>query len=85
MKSHLLPAATLILLVGCATAPPPPQAPAATAEAQQTVCTQEYHVGSMLPKSRCGPPVSEADRQQAIDTLRKQIPPGGNKATGAGG
>jgi hypothetical protein len=29
--------------------------------------------------------VSEADRQQAIDTLRKQIPPGGNKATGAGG
>lgn len=86
MKCHpALAAIGLLFAAGCATTPPTAQpAESATAE-QQPTCKQEYHLGSMLPKSRCSTATSESDRQQTIDALRRQIPPGGSKATGAGG
>lgn len=82
MKRHpLLAAIALVLVAGCAAAPPAPSAAAAS----QPVCTREYGVGTMLPKSHCDTAATEAERQQMIDTLQRQMPPGGNKATGAGG
>jgi hypothetical protein len=84
MKCHpaVLAAFASTFFAGCGTTPPRAQT---TAAEQQPVCSQEYRVGSMLPKSRCSLPESESERQQTIDTLRKQIPPGGSKAPGGGG
>lgn len=75
-----------VFIAGCAS-PPPPAQPVQSAEAaQQTTCTQVYRVGSMLPTTHCTTAAeSEAERQQMIDTLRKQLPPGGAKASGGGG
>lgn len=57
----------LILLVGCAEAPPT-NSTNATGEQQ---CEREYPTGSMLPRKACLPATTEAERQRQIDALRK--------------
>jgi hypothetical protein len=84
MRLAVLTVLAPVLVMGCAAPSTAPSAQAVSAAASPSGCRQETPIGSMLPARQCGPALSDANRQQMIDDLRKQVPPGGGKATGAG-
>lgn len=57
------------LLTGCETVPADPAG--ASASTATRYCAREARTGSNLPAKECAAPQSEAERQQAIENMRK--------------
>jgi hypothetical protein len=90
MNHRISLALAISLVAGCASAPPTQSADKGAEQSADAAakldCHRETPVGTMFAVTRCGPVLTEAERQRAIDAARSGIPPGGSMAKpGAGG